>query len=164
MSTFRSQIRKSRNKDLEQPSNYLFNLILFMHEQGLLELEIAACDMNFCISRAASSPGIFKDQQQLLISWLMQNTASGVSPAPPVSLKKAKRGGIGQFTLVTCSSPVLKNQCLCWCTLLAQSRLQKETVRLAEKDLLVTVAKTRKKKNLKTQPAAHYNFFSCDTL
>lgn len=43
--------------------------------------------MNFCISRAESSPGIFKDQQHLFISWLMQNMASGVSPAPPVSLK-----------------------------------------------------------------------------
>lgn len=95
MSTFRSHIRKSRNKYLEQPSNYLFSLILFMNEYDLLEVEIAARDMNFCISRAESSPGIFQDQQHLLISCLMQNMSSGDSTALPVLLKKAKRGCTG---------------------------------------------------------------------
>lgn len=66
-----------------------------MHEYDLLELEIAACNMNFCISRAESSPGTFQDQQHLLISCLMQNMASGVSPAPPVLPKEAERGCIG---------------------------------------------------------------------
>lgn len=60
---------------------------------------------NFCIHRADSSPGSFQDKQHLFISCLKQNMASGVSLAPPVPLKKAKRGCIGQFTLITCSSP-----------------------------------------------------------
>lgn len=128
MTTIRSQIRKSRNKDLGQPSNQVFSLIteygLIIEYGFLLELEIAACDTNFCISRADSSPGIFQDQQHLFISCLMQNVASGVFSAPPVLPKKAKRGCVGQSTLVTCSSPVQKNQCLCWCTLLAQSWLK----------------------------------------
>lgn len=43
-----------------------------MPRQVLLELEIAACDMNFCLSGAESSPGICKDQNYFFTSCLMQ--------------------------------------------------------------------------------------------
>lgn len=61
-----------------------------MHEYNLLELETADCDMNFGISRAESSPGIFQDQQHLFI-YLLFDAEHGFRSFPCASCF-AKKG------------------------------------------------------------------------
>lgn len=66
-----------------------------MPGRGLLQLESAVYDMNFCIFTAEPSLGTCKNQQYFFISCLMEHIVLGAAPTPLFSLKKAKSKSVG---------------------------------------------------------------------